>query len=68
VPVSGDIVVVVGPEGGVTPEETAALEEAGAVRARLGPTVLRTSSAGVAAAAVILSRTARWDASAPGVP
>ncbi|HEV2371561.1 MAG TPA: 16S rRNA (uracil(1498)-N(3))-methyltransferase [Streptosporangiaceae bacterium] len=61
VPASGEIVVVVGPEGGVSPTETGALVAAGAVRACLGPTVLRTSSAGVVAAAVLLSRTGRWD-------
>ena len=51
---------VVGPEGGVTDEEIAALRAAGAVPALLGPTVLRTSTAGVAAAAVLLSRCGRW--------
>jgi 16S rRNA (uracil1498-N3)-methyltransferase len=33
---------------------------AGAVPALLGPTVLRTSTAGVAAAAVLLAATGRW--------
>ncbi len=56
----GDLVVVVGPEGGVTPAELGAFEEAGAVTARLGPTVLRTSTAGVAAAAVLFARCGRW--------
>ncbi|MFC3981642.1 16S rRNA (uracil(1498)-N(3))-methyltransferase [Streptosporangium jomthongense] len=56
----GDVVVVVGPEGGVTEEEIAAFREAGAVAALLGPTVLRTSTAGVAAAAVLQARTGRW--------
>ncbi|OPG14706.1 16S rRNA (uracil(1498)-N(3))-methyltransferase [Microbispora sp. GKU 823] len=56
----GDIVMVVGPEGGVTEEEIATLREAGATPALLGPTVLRTSTAGVAAAAVLLSRCGRW--------
>ena len=59
-PRSGDIVVLVGPEGGVSPAETAALTSAGAVRAHLGPTVLRTSSAGLAAAAILFSRSGRW--------
>ena len=59
-PAHGEIVLVVGPEGGITPAETAALTTAGAVAARLGPTVLRASSAGVVAASVVLSRTARW--------
>jgi 16S rRNA (uracil1498-N3)-methyltransferase len=59
-PAAGEILVVVGPEGGISPAERAALGAAGAVAARLGPTVLRTSTAGAAAAAVLLSRTARW--------
>jgi 16S rRNA (uracil1498-N3)-methyltransferase len=60
VPVSGEIVVIVGPEGGIADEELADFEAAGGVPARLGPTVLRTSTAGVAAASVLLSRTGRW--------
>jgi 16S rRNA (uracil1498-N3)-methyltransferase len=59
-PAEGSIVLVVGPEGGISPAERAALGDAGAVEARLGPTVLRTSTAGAAAAAVLLSRTGRW--------
>jgi 16S rRNA (uracil1498-N3)-methyltransferase len=60
VPVTGDIVLIVGPEGGITPAEHEALTAAGAIGARLGPTVLRASSAGVVAAGVVLARTARW--------
>ncbi|WP_066365312.1 16S rRNA (uracil(1498)-N(3))-methyltransferase [Herbidospora mongoliensis] len=59
-PEKGDIVVVVGPEGGVSDEEITRFQAAGAVPALLGPTVLRTSTAGVAAAAVLLTRTGRW--------
>ncbi|MGN9781825.1 16S rRNA (uracil(1498)-N(3))-methyltransferase [Nonomuraea sp. ZG12] len=59
-PVEGDIVVVVGPEGGVSDQELAAFQAAKAVPVLLGPTVLRTSTAGVAAAAVLLARTGRW--------
>ncbi len=59
-PSSGDVVLVVGPEGGVSPAERSALTAAGAIGARLGPTVLRTSTAGAAAAAVLLSRCGRW--------
>ncbi len=58
-PGAGDVVLVVGPEGGVSPEELGALTDAGAVAVRLGPTVLRSSSAGPAALAV-LSAVARW--------
>ena len=60
VPSDGDVVVVVGPEGGISPEELSALADAGATAYRLGPTVLRTSTAGAAAGAVLLSRTPRW--------
>lgn len=59
-PDSGSIVLVVGPEGGVSPEELAAFAAAGAHPYRLGPSVLRTSTAGTAATAVLLARTGRW--------
>lgn len=59
-PETGDILLIVGPEGGISPAERQTLRDAGAVEARLGPTVLRTSTAGAAAAAVLLSRTPRW--------
>ncbi|MDP3967747.1 MAG: 16S rRNA (uracil(1498)-N(3))-methyltransferase [Nocardioides sp.] len=55
-----DLVVVVGPEGGLTDAELAALGAAGATTVRLGSEVLRTSTAGVAAVAALLSRTPRW--------
>jgi 16S rRNA (uracil1498-N3)-methyltransferase len=61
VPVEGDVVLVVGPEGGITDDELTALSSVGAVPVRLGAEVLRSSSAGLAAAAAILSRTPRWD-------
>lgn len=60
-PRSGYLIVVVGPEGGVSPAEAAALTDAGALPARLGPSVFRTSTAGVVAAAVLLSRSGRWN-------
>ncbi|MFF2650528.1 16S rRNA (uracil(1498)-N(3))-methyltransferase [Streptomyces sp. NPDC058045] len=59
-PEDGEIVLVVGPEGGVSPEEIALFTEAGARVCRLGPTVLRTSTAGTAATALLLGRTGRW--------
>ena len=58
-PRSGDVVVIVGPEGGVAPDELSAFVAAGAVAVRLGPNVLRSSSAGPAALAV-LSAAGRW--------
>ncbi|MBC2867973.1 16S rRNA (uracil(1498)-N(3))-methyltransferase [Streptomyces mexicanus] len=59
-PAEGEIVLVVGPEGGVSPEELALFAQAGARPYVLGPTVLRTSTAGVAATALLLGRTGRW--------
>ncbi|ATL27685.1 16S rRNA (uracil(1498)-N(3))-methyltransferase [Streptomyces formicae] len=59
-PASGHIVLVVGPEGGVSPDELAAFAEAGAKPYRLGRSVLRTSTAGTAATALLLGRTGRW--------
>ena len=56
----GDVVLVVGPEGGLTGDELDVLEAAGAQVVRLGRTVLRTSTAGAAAAAVVSARTGRW--------
>jgi 16S rRNA (uracil1498-N3)-methyltransferase len=59
-PVHGEVVLVVGPEGGIDAQELAAFAAAGAIGVRLGPTVLRTSTAGTAAAAVVLAGSARW--------
>ncbi|MGY3201606.1 16S rRNA (uracil(1498)-N(3))-methyltransferase [Streptomyces sp. TE5632] len=59
-PGSGSIVLVVGPEGGVSPEELTLFAQAGATPYRLGRSVLRTSTAGTAATAVLLARTGRW--------
>jgi 16S rRNA (uracil1498-N3)-methyltransferase len=62
VPVPGraEIVVVVGPEGGITEEELAAFAAVGAEPLRMGTSVLRSSTAGVAAVAALLARTPRW--------
>lgn len=60
VPLDGDVLVVVGPEGGLTEEEVSALADAGASVVRLGDTVLRTSTAGLAACAALLAQTPRW--------
>jgi 16S rRNA (uracil1498-N3)-methyltransferase len=60
VPAEGDIVLVIGPEGGISPAEAELLGRAGAVGARLGPTVLRTASAGAVAAALVMNASGRW--------
>jgi len=59
-PEHGEIVVIVGPEGGVSPAEAGRATGAGAVAARLGPAVLRSSSAGAVAAALVLAGSGRW--------
>lgn len=55
-----DLVLVVGPEGGISEDELDRLRAAGAEPVRLGDTVLRTSTAGPAAIAVLSSRLGRW--------
>ena len=59
-PADGELVLVVGPEGGITDGELRRLQEAGGRPVRLGRSVLRTSTAGAAAASVVSARTARW--------
>ena len=59
-PADGDVLVVVGPEGGISESELIALGEAGAQVARLGPTVLRASTAPAAAIAALGVLTTRW--------
>jgi 16S rRNA (uracil1498-N3)-methyltransferase len=55
-----DVVLVVGPEGGIAPAELQMLVSAGATIVRLGTTVLRTSTAGPAAIAVLNAKLGRW--------
>jgi 16S rRNA (uracil1498-N3)-methyltransferase len=55
-----DITLVVGPEGGIAPHELDALVAAGATLVRLGDSVLRTSTAGPAAIAVLSAKLGRW--------
>jgi 16S rRNA (uracil1498-N3)-methyltransferase len=55
------VMLVVGPEGGIAPDELAALTEAGATAVRLGPTVLRTSTAAAVALGALGVLTPRWN-------
>lgn len=58
---AGSVAIVVGPEGGISPLELEQLEAAGAVRVRLGSEILRTSTAGVAAIAVLQAKLGAWN-------
>jgi len=55
-----DLVLVVGPEGGISPQELESFAAAGASIVRLGDEVLRTSTAGPAALAVLNVKLHRW--------
>jgi 16S rRNA (uracil1498-N3)-methyltransferase len=57
---AGSVVLVIGPEGSIAPQELEAFEAAGARAYKMGPTVLRTSTAGTAAATVVLAKSGRW--------
>lgn len=57
---AGTVAVVVGPEGGISPQEVSLFEEHGAVPVQLGTNVLRASTAGPAAIAVINQLSGRW--------
>ena len=54
------LMLVVGPEGGIADDEIAALSGAGATVVRLGPTVLRTSTAAAVALGALGVLTTRW--------
>lgn len=55
-----ELTLVVGPEGGISDDELAALTGAGAVAVRLGPSVLRTSTAAAVALGALGVLTPRW--------
>jgi 16S rRNA (uracil1498-N3)-methyltransferase len=59
VPSSGRIVLVIGPEGGLTDDEVTSLEQAGGRAVSLGPTVLRSAAAGMVAATLVLGAAGR---------
>ena len=54
------VMLIVGPEGGISDGELDRLSAAGAEVARLGPTVLRTSTAAAVALGALGVLTARW--------
>lgn len=57
---TSSLLLVAGPEGGITDDELAALTGAGAVAVRLAPTVLRTSTAATVALGALGVLTPRW--------
>lgn len=59
-PAEGELLLVVGPEGGISDTELAAFTEAGATPVRLGPAVLRASTAAAVALGAIGALTNRW--------
>jgi 16S rRNA (uracil1498-N3)-methyltransferase len=58
---SGEVALIVGPEGGITEAELALFETAGAKRVHLGSGILRTSTAGMAAISVLAAKSGYWD-------
>jgi 16S rRNA (uracil1498-N3)-methyltransferase len=54
------LMLVVGPEGGISDDELADLRAGGAVAVRLGPSVLRTSTAAAVALGALGVLTQRW--------
>jgi len=56
----GTVLVAVGPEGGIADDEIATLADAGGIPVRMGPNVLRTSTAGPVALALLAQRLGRW--------
>jgi 16S rRNA (uracil1498-N3)-methyltransferase len=55
-----NVILIVGPEGGLSEIEINAFVTAGAKIVRLGESVLRAANAGAAAASVVMSRTGKW--------
>lgn len=60
-PDAGEVLIVVGPEGGIADAELEQLAAAGGVPVRLGPEVLRASTAGPVTLAILAARLGRWN-------
>jgi 16S rRNA (uracil1498-N3)-methyltransferase len=60
-----EVLLIVGPEGGISPREVTKLCDKGAVTALLGHHVLRSSTAGPAAVVLASDILGRWTATAP---
>ena len=60
IPSSGKVLLVVGPEGGISQNELDLLEKAGALRVHLGQGILRTSTAGIAALSYLAGASGAW--------
>jgi 16S rRNA (uracil1498-N3)-methyltransferase len=58
---TGEVALIVGPEGGITDAELELFESAGAKRVHLGSGILRTSTAGMAAISVLSAKFGYWD-------
>lgn len=61
-PPAGEVLLIVGPEGGIGHSELGSLVEAGARPVRMGPEVMRTSSAGPVALGWLAAASGRWSA------
>jgi 16S rRNA (uracil1498-N3)-methyltransferase len=59
-PINGDLILIVGPEGGTSPDEVTLLAKKGAQVVRLGPNVLRASTAAAVAVSAVAVLIGRW--------